>query len=777
MAKTEAALAKRIALPSKVGQAIGKEVFGEPYVVFPWLAYAEQRIVDAVMDTSHERYIILNCPPQVGKSTYVGILLPFWLTGMFPHWQIMYISYSDDFSTGRGKDVRSLHQIYGKELFNSSIDPDFAAATDWRVTGGRGGMLSVGIGGLITGRPGHVIIVDDLIKNAVEAASVATKKMHVSEWDGTINRRMQPGGTVIIVATRWAEDDLSGVLIDRMSEPGYEGPAWEVIDYPAFAEPPDDSEMSDDELLEWRDSTGRKLGEVLDCRFSRIPGRTPEDFFTKVKAGMDGFTFCTPAETPILMADRTEKPISEVQPGDMVLGYTKGTMENRMKLVPTKVLATNGLHRPVCDYVMESGHTVRATRDHRWYTGRFGGVERAKNGREFHRPMYAAIAKGGRLMRMDSVLPELTPRRQRLLDWLAGMIDGEGHCALSAIHIAQSPDANADVFDKLQQTLDELDYSYKLTITKPDDGFATAHRSGVFVLRSPRLVYSELIRRTDIAKRDRILSVLAIRNSMPIVDRDKILDVIEGPAEPVYALETETGNYIAWGYASSNSNLYMQRPSAREGGMFPVENWQFYDPNDMPSIDKEVRVWDMAATEGGGDWTCGVKVGRSGDKFYVIDMRRFRKNAGGVQHDVEMVAALDGYGVKIKLEEEKGGSGKSVIEAFKRLLVGYTVESAKAEGDKESRCRPYAAVQNTRRMFLPTPGSVSWDIKGFINEHKKMMGDGRRPRHDDQIDVTAYAMLELLGSGVVEIWTPSGGNFPSPERMMASLMGRSPFDR
>lgn len=507
-------LARRIALPSLVGKEIGKEVWGEDYIVFPFIAHAEQRIVDAILDTSHERYIIINAPPQVGKSSYVGILLPFWITGMFPMFQVMYISYSDDFSSGRGKDVRSLHEMYGERLFNSHIDPNFISASDWRVTGGRGGMLSVGIGAQITGRPGHVIIIDDLIKNAQEATSASTKRMHLQEWDGTINRRIQPGGTVIMIATRWAEDDLSGVLIDRMNEPGYNGPKWEVIEFPAFAEPSDQLDLDEEELAEWRDVLGRKMGQVLDCRFSRIPGRAPEDFFTLAKAGMDPF---------------------------------------------------------------------------------------------------------------------------------------------------------------------------------------------------------------------------------------------------------------AW------SCMYQQKPSAREGGMFPPENWQFYDPNDVPAMDREVRVWDLAATEGGGDWSVGTKVGRSGDKFYILDVRRFRKNAGGVQDEVKMVSALDGYGPKKLFEEEKGGSGKSVIEAYRRLLVGHVVEAAKAEGDKESRAVPYSAEQHKRRVFLPRPGTVSWDVKAFIEEHRKMMGDGRRPKHDDQIDTAAYAILELLGSGAVDMWVPNSSNWMTPERQMELLIGDSPF--
>lgn len=505
---------QRIALPSRVGQCIGQEVFGEPYVMFPFVAYAEQRIVDAIMDTDHERYLIINAPPQVGKSTYCGILLPFWITGMFPHWQVMYISYSDDFSTARGKDVRALHQLYGKELFGTAIDPDFTSATDWRTAKSRGGMLSVGIGGLITGRPGHVIIIDDLIKNAQEASSAATKRTHLAEWDGTINRRIQPGGTVIMIATRWAEDDLSGALIERMKQPGYTGPQWEVIEFPAFAEPSDDVELSDEELESWRDIIGREFGEVLDCRFSRIPNRAPEDFFTLVRAGMDLY---------------------------------------------------------------------------------------------------------------------------------------------------------------------------------------------------------------------------------------------------------------AW------SCLYQQKPSAREGGMFPVVNWQFYDPNEAPPMDRRVRLWDLAATEGGGDWTVGSLVGKSGSNIYVLDVRRFRKSAGGVQDEVVKTAARDGYTPKIKFEEEKGGSGKSVTEAYRRLLTGHVVEAAKAEGDKESRATPYSAEQNKRRVFLPRIGTVDWDVKAFIEEHRKMMGDGRRPKHDDQIDTVAYAVLELLGHGNVEMWIPSEETWMSAEQQMNVLLSRGAF--
>ncbi len=494
MAGTE--LLEKMALPSSIGRHFGKQIWGVEWVLYQWIRYVEQRVMDAIADESNERYIIINAPPQTGKSSWVGLLLPFWFTGMFPHKRVMYISYSDDFSVARGKDVKALHERYGRELFGTSIDPNFSAGGEWRLAGHFGGMLSAGIGGLITGKPGDLIIIDDLIKNFQEATSAATKALHINEWDGTIARRIQPGATVVVIATRWVEDDLSGVLQERMKAPDYDGPQWEVLEFPAFAEPPDDVDLTDDERKAWRDILGRLEGEVLDCRFSRIPGRAPESFFEKAKAGMDPFLW---------------------------------------------------------------------------------------------------------------------------------------------------------------------------------------------------------------------------------------------------------------------SCLYQQHPITREGGMFPKARWKRFNPSEVTpdQMDRLVRVWDLAATEGGGDWTVGTLMGRRGRKFYVFDVQRFRKDAGGVQDEVERVAKLDGFGVPIKIEEEKGGSGKSVTEAFRRLLIGHVVEPAKAEGDKESRATPWSAEQNKGNAFVPEKNSVDWDVDGFIDEHARMMGDGRRPKHDDRIDTAAYCALDLIGVGESEVFIPS----------------------
>ena len=73
---------RKIALPSSIGQHYGKQIFGHEWVLYPWIQYMEQRVVDAILDDTHERYIIINAPPQTGKSSWCGMLLPFWVTGM-----------------------------------------------------------------------------------------------------------------------------------------------------------------------------------------------------------------------------------------------------------------------------------------------------------------------------------------------------------------------------------------------------------------------------------------------------------------------------------------------------------------------------------------------------------------------------------------------------------------------------------------------------------------------------------------------------------------------
>ena len=155
---------RRIATPSRLALEIGKKVTGFDFELYHWLEYAEQRILDAIMDP-HERFILLNVPPRSGKTTYSGVFLPGWFLGMFNDKHVMFVSYSDDFSVKFGRAVRTILDRFGHDYFGVGVDKSAQSASDWQMAGSFGGMLSTGVGGILTGHGGDLIVIDDIIKN------------------------------------------------------------------------------------------------------------------------------------------------------------------------------------------------------------------------------------------------------------------------------------------------------------------------------------------------------------------------------------------------------------------------------------------------------------------------------------------------------------------------------------------------------------------------------------------------------------------------------------
>ncbi len=269
MSLTERQIAKAIATPTLLGKHVAPRLLGRPYNVYPWAAYMEQRML-AAMFKPGRRIFIVSVGSQEGKTTFTGMLLPGWYLGHNPHDQVIFISYNEKQASKWGGRTKRLLQQYGNDLFGVGVDPNSTAETDWSMSNGFGGMMSAGIFGGITGNPGHLIIIDDLIKTREEANSPPRKGKIIDEWDDSITSRFQENTKVIITATRWAEDDLSGHLIEKSKEPGYQGTPVEILNFKALAEPePEELEqMSDDELAEWTDFLGRHHGEALTGQHS-----------------------------------------------------------------------------------------------------------------------------------------------------------------------------------------------------------------------------------------------------------------------------------------------------------------------------------------------------------------------------------------------------------------------------------------------------------------------------------------------------------------------------
>lgn len=490
-------LLKKIATPSRMAMAISKDFAGLQWHPHPWVLYVEREVLEMLKRPGNE-VLVVSVPPQEGKSTFSCMYFPSWFIGMNPDKLVILVGYNDEYISTWSVKCRNLIERFGPELFNVGLSKSQQGQSNWRTTKGFGGMLAAGILSGITGNPGHLIIIDDVIKTMEEANSPTTKRKHLGEWDGSISSRFQEDTKVLITATVWAEDDLGREIYTRSIAEQYEGLPVRWINIKAQAEPSDEERLvlTPEELAEWTDFLGRHEGEFL-------AGQHSETFFKRRKGSVGNYTWST---------------------------------------------------------------------------------------------------------------------------------------------------------------------------------------------------------------------------------------------------------------------LYQGSPTSLEGSMFPREKWGWFDPANRPRLVVQRRVWDLAASEGEGDFTVGAHVGKDRDgNYYVLDVQRFQRSAEQVMASVKAQSDVDGWAVPVRIEEERAGAGKSLIAFYKAALRGRDVDHVKAEGEKVSRFMPYSVEQQNSKVFLPRNAdgtSPAW-VPKFIEEHRQQLYDGRGPKHDDQIDTCAYAILEMHDRQEVELVDPA--NMPIPD--------------
>jgi predicted phage terminase large subunit-like protein len=191
--------------------------------------------------------------------------------------------------------------------------------------------------------------------------------------------------------------------------------------------------------------------------------------------------------------------------------------------------------------------------------------------------------------------------------------------------------------------------------------------------------------------------------------------------------------------------LYQQRPTYREGGLFKRAWFTVVDGIPLPlKVVARVRHWDLAATDGDGDWTAGVLIAKTADgRFWVEDVVRFR--LGPTDRDARILqtayddVARGRIGTKISLEQEGGSAGKAQCQALARLLSGFVVTYEAPTGSKEVRAEPYASQlgADNVRLCRDSPGN-RWNAS-YVAEHVEFSNS----KHDDQVDGSSGAFNRL----------------------------------
>lgn len=178
-------------------------------------------------------FTIFELPPRHSKSMTITETFPSYFIGKDPARRVIEISYGETLSRKFGRANREKVERYGPKLFGVHIDPRNSSVTNWGLNKEPGGMISAGLGGSITGEGADLLIIDDPIKNRREADSETYRNFLWNEWQDTLQTRLQPGAAVIILMTRWHEDDLIGRLLREEPE------KWDRVRIPVLAEEDD----------------------------------------------------------------------------------------------------------------------------------------------------------------------------------------------------------------------------------------------------------------------------------------------------------------------------------------------------------------------------------------------------------------------------------------------------------------------------------------------------------------------------------------------------------
>lgn len=195
-------------------------------------------------DGTPYKRLLITMPPRHGKSELTSKYTPAWFINRSPKNRVILASYEANFAAEWGGKVRDLIQEANGVGLECHLNPTTKARDSWKTQAG-GGMYTAGAQGAITGKGANLFIIDDPFKNDEEANSETIREKVWGMYQSTAFTRLEPGGVVILIQTRWHEDDLAGrVLRDQADE-------WYHVNCPAIAQE------------DGHDSIGRQPGEPL----------------------------------------------------------------------------------------------------------------------------------------------------------------------------------------------------------------------------------------------------------------------------------------------------------------------------------------------------------------------------------------------------------------------------------------------------------------------------------------------------------------------------------
>ena len=283
--------------------------FGE-YVLPEWQAFPVHQLVCEALESVYEYIstggesgigaLIIEMPPQSGKSTMAIKLFISWILGKRPDVRSLIATYGADLSKSHSEETQEIvtgeryQALFGKMAATEmqiTVDRDTSSKSFWRIGGHRGSVMAVGVGGGGVGRSFELVCIDDPYKNAEEAFNRDQRKK-VSRWfKNTVITRRKKGTAIVLIHTRWTREDLIGEQV-RLMVTNPKALQWKIISIPAL--PLSDTELANDELEQtaaMREGvylpTGDPLGREAGSEVSYCPELFPTDHLLTTKATLE----------------------------------------------------------------------------------------------------------------------------------------------------------------------------------------------------------------------------------------------------------------------------------------------------------------------------------------------------------------------------------------------------------------------------------------------------------------------------------------------------------
>ena len=175
--------------------------------------------------------LIVNMPPRHTKSEFASYLLPAWMIGQRPKLKIIQTTHTGELAVRFGRKTKTLiDSAEYQKVFNTKLREDSQAAGRWETEQG-GEYFAAGVGGAITGRGADLLIIDDP-HSEQDALSIPALERAYEWYTSGPRQRLQPGGAIVVVMTRWNTKDLTGMILQSQSN--VKSDKWELIEFPAI---------------------------------------------------------------------------------------------------------------------------------------------------------------------------------------------------------------------------------------------------------------------------------------------------------------------------------------------------------------------------------------------------------------------------------------------------------------------------------------------------------------------------------------------------------------